>query len=633
MPTQTPARPRVRSSTPPPRPRRRKRGVVGANSKPRLVIGRIVLVLALVVAGLKLIDVQGFQAGALSAQAQQQLQTPIPLPANRGAITDRNGTQLAFSVDIKALYAQPARMRKDWAADAGLHPGVSYEQRTQDIVDLMTQLLGDQVDGPTLLNQLRSNASFVYLDQQVTPGVAAQITGQYAEIGAEDRSLRRYPEDSVGANIVGLANWREDTVPGAVGGLTGLESAMNAQLAGKAGSEMVDTEQGNNNVVIPGSERNVQAAVNGEDVQLTIDTDTQYEVQQLLDEYVAKTRSVSGSAVVMDVHTGQVYALANNDTFNPNQPLTGTNTNTGDQAVTNPFEPGSVNKIVTMAAALDAGVVTPDTVIDVPPSLHVADRTIHDDWTHGDWKMTVAGVFAKSSNIGTDELAQRVGPQNYYDLLMKMGLGARTGVGLPGESSGYVPAIKNWSGSTFANLPFGQGLSETVLQMAGMYQAIANGGVRVSPRIIKSVTKPDGSVVTTPQPAGVRVVKQQTADTLLNMMRGVTQKAAYPNDATGPSAALPGYQIAGKTGTAQEIDPATHSYSDTMNTVTFAGILSAENPRFVVGIMLQNPADHAESAQTAAPLFHDIAAYLAQQYALPATSATAPFMTFVEPQS
>ena len=605
--------------------------MIGANVKPRLVIGRLLLVLALVAAGVQLINVQGFQAAALSAKAQQQLQLSLILPASRGVITDRNGNQLAFSVDVDALYAQPGVMRKNWAKNSKLHPGVSYEQDTQNIADAMSQLLGKAIDEPTLLGQLRSNASFVYLINQVTPAVASQIHTKYPDIGIEPRAMREYPEDNVAANIVGLANWRLDTTPAYLGGLIGLEHALDAQLAGKPGSEVVDTQEGNNDVQIPGSQRDVRPAVNGENVQLTIDTDVQYEVQQLLGQYVTKTGAHDGSAVVLDAHTGQVYALANDNTFNPNLPLTGTNTNVGDGAATGAFEPGSVNKIVAMAAAIDAGLVTPTTIINVPSQLPVADVVIHDDWTHPDQQFTVTGVFAKSSNIGTVEIAQRVGPQNYYDMLMKMGLGSKTGVGLPGESPGYVPAIKSWSGSTFANLPFGQGLTETVLQLAGMYQAIANGGVRVPPRIIDSVTRPDGTVVPTPQPAGVRVVSPQTAGTLLSMMRAITQNAPSPNKATAPSAALAGYQIAGKTGTAQQVDPATHRYSSTMNTVTFAGILSADNPRFVVALMLDNPADHAESGETAAPLFHDIAAFLAQKYNLPVSPSQTPYMTLVQP--
>lgn len=638
MPPTTTQTTRVRPHPAVARPRRRRRSVVGTNAKSRLVLGRLLMVGMLVIAGLKLVDVQGIQAAALSSKAERQQQTTVVLPAIRGSLSDRNGVQLAFSVDIKALYAQPVRMRQDWTSSAKLHPGESYEQHTQNIADLIGRLLSQgaaggnstPVDEQTVLNQLRSNASFVYLDQQVDPGAAAQITGQYPEIGAEDRSMREYPNGTVAANVIGLANWRSDITPGAVRGLTGLESSMNALLAGKPGSEVVDTEEGDSDVVIPNSERDVRPAVNGQSVRLTIDTDTQYEVQQLLAQYVAKTGAKDGSAVVMDAHTGEVYALADDKTFDPNNPAT-YGLIGGDQAVTTPFEPGSVNKIVTMAAALDEGLVTPNSVVDVPSQLQVADRIIHDDWVHPDQKFTVAGVFAKSSNIGTDELAQRVGPTNYYQMLMKMGLGQKTGIGLPGESSGVVPPMNKWSGSTFGNLPFGQGLSETVLQLAGMYQAIANGGLRVAPRIIQSITEPDGTVVPTPRPAGVQVVSQQTASTLLAMMRGVTQKAPYPNGATAPSAALAGYQIAGKTGTAQQIDPICGCYSSSKSNVTFAGILSAENPRFVVSIMLDAPADHAESAQTAAPLFHDIAAYLAQRYDLPVSSSPTPYMTFVLP--
>jgi cell division protein FtsI (penicillin-binding protein 3) len=414
-----------------------------------------------------------------------------------------------------------------------------------------------------------------------------------------------------------------------VHGVVGLESSMDDALAGQPGREAMNTEQGDNSVVIPNSQRVLQQAVPGEDVQLTIDADLQFVVQQKLAQYVQKTGAKMGSAVVLDAHTGEVYALANDNTFNPNDPSTVTATNTGDPAITTPFEPGSVNKVVTAAAAIDENLVTPTSVVDVPPQFQNGDKIVKDDWSHPDWKMTVTGIFAKSSNIGADELAKQVGPQNFYAMLGKMGLGQKTGIGLPGESAGYVPPIDKWSGSTFGNLPIGQGLSMTVLQMAGMYQVIANNGVRVPPRIIKSVTKPDGTVVPTPQPAGVRVISPQAAQTVRMMMRAITQKAPYPQDATAPSAALPGYMISGKTGTAQQVDPACGCYSHGRNTVTFAGILSADNPRFVVGVMLDAPDGDLEGGQTAAPLFHDLASYLVQRYDIPVSTGTTPFMTLV----
>lgn len=618
---------------PQPRPRApRKRKVIGSNSKPRLIIGRLLMVTALVLVGLKLIDVQGFQAPALAAKAEQQSLTRTTIPAQRGTITDRDGTELAFNVDIRALTAQPKTMRANWnnPSVAATHQGVSYEQHTQNIASLMAKLIGPSLDEQQVLTELRSTVSFVYLDKSVDPSIAAKIVAAYPEIGQETRSAREYPDDNVGANIIGLADWRSDPgmTPG-VHGVLGLESAMDSQLAGQSGSEVANTEQGNDNIVMPGSQRLVKAAVPGEDVQLTIDADVQYEVQQKLAQYVQKTGAKMGSAVVLDAQTGEVYALANDATFNPNDPNSITNANVGDPAITTPYEPGSVNKVVTAAAVIADGIATPTSVIDVPPVFQNGDKQVRDDWIHPDWKMTVTGVFAKSSNIGTDELAKMVGPQRYVDMLNKMGLGQPTGIELPGESAGYVPPMSKWSGSTFGNLPIGQGLSMTVLQMAGMYQAIANNGVRVPPRIIKSVTKPDGTVVPTKQPAGIRVISPQAATTVRMMMRAVTQKGHYPQDATAPSAALPGYQISGKTGTGQQIDPTCGCYSHTKNTVTFAGILSADNPRFVVGVMLDAPNGDLEGGETAAPLFHDIAEYLAQRYNLPVSNGQTPYMTLV----
>jgi cell division protein FtsI (penicillin-binding protein 3) len=606
--------------------------VFTGNSKPRLVIGRLVMIVALVFVGIKLIDIQGVEAPELASKAQQQSITPMVIPAQRGTVTDRDGTDLAFNVDIRALTAQPKTMRGQWDDPAaGDHDGITYDQHTQAIADEMHRLIGNSLDEQTVLNQLRSDATFVYLDKSVDPAVATQLTSDFPEIGTEVRSAREYPDGNVGANVIGLANWRTDPgiTPG-VHGVFGLEHSMDKQLAGQPGREVANTEQGNDSVVIPNSQRVLQAAVPGADVQLTIDADVQYEVQQELAQYVHKTGAKMGSAVVLDAHTGEVYALANDATFDPNDPSgTITDTNVGDPAVTTPFEPGSVNKVVTAAAVIDDKVATPTSVIDVPPVFQNGDKQVRDDWIHPDWKMTVTGVFAKSSNIGTDELAKMVGPQRYDQMLQKMGLGQPTGIGLPGESPGYVPPMSKWSGSTFGNLPIGQGLSMTVVQMAGMYQTIANNGLRVPPRIIKAVTRPDGTVVPTKQPAGVRVISTQSAETVRMMMRAVTQKGHYPQDATAPSAALPGYQISGKTGTGQQIDPKCGCYSHTKNTVTFAGILSADNPRFVVGVMLDAPNGDLEGGETAAPLFHDIASYLAQKYDLPVSDGPTPFMTLV----
>jgi cell division protein FtsI (penicillin-binding protein 3) len=631
-PTPAARRPARSVTRPAPRRPRRRPALLSSNSKPRLVIGRIVLIGALVGAGLRLIDVQGLQAPDLAAKAQQQSLTYVTIPAQRGTISDRSGTELAFSVSVQALTAQPKRMRKNWndPAVAASHKGFTYEQHTQAIADEMHRLIGSSLDEQEVLKDLRSTSSFVYLDKAVDPAVAEEITTDFPDIGTEARSMREYPDDSVAANVIGLANWRTDPgiVPG-LHGVFGLENSMDAQLAGQPGKEAMNTEQGNDSVVIPNSQRVLKQAVPGEDVQLTIDSDLQYEVQQKLDQYVKSTGAKWGSAVVMDAHNGQVYALASNNTFNPNDPSTITPTSVGDIAVTTPYEPGSVNKVVTAAAAIDEGLVTPTSVVTIPGTFQNGDKTVKDDWNHGIEKLTVTGIFAKSSNIGADTLAKMVGPKNFAAMLTKMGLGQKTGVGLAGESAGYVPPMSKWTGSTFGNLPIGQGLSMTVLQMAGMYQTIANNGVRVPPRIIKSVTKPDGTVVPTPQPAGIRVISTKAAQSVRMMMRSVTQSAKYPQDGTAPSAAVTGYQISGKTGTAQVIDPTCKCYSHDRNRVTFTGILSADNPRFVVGVMLEQPNGNVAGGTTAAPLFHEIATFLAQKYQLPVSDGPTPYVPLV----
>ncbi|MBO0839840.1 MAG: penicillin-binding protein 2 [Sciscionella sp.] len=632
MPRATPGTPGQRQRRPSPRVYSASRRTAAPEQYPRrITVGKVLLVAALVAAGLKLIDVQAVNAKELSAAGEKQRATVVDIPAQRGEITDRNGTKLAFSVDAKALAYHPVRMRQQWnqASGSGQTQGTTFDQHTQAIADYLRQRLGGAVNEADVLTKLRSTKTFVYLDENVDPGIAADIVNRFPDVETEDRAVREYPSGPVASNIIGVANWRKDVNPPGTHGLTGLESSMDNQLAGTPGKQLVDTEAGNNNVEIPGTTRDLASASPGESVQLTIDSDLQFQVQQMLTQYISTTGAKDGSAVVLDAHTGEVYALASEPSFDPNNLTTLDPTKLGDPAVTTPYEPGSVAKLITAAAVVDGNVAKPTDTIDVPSRLKNADHWITDDWAHPDQRFTVTGVFGKSSNIGTVELARRVGPQNFIDMAHKLGLGQRTGIELPGESAGMVPPMSTWSGSTFGNLPFGQGMSMTVLQMADMYQAIANGGVRVPPRIIDSETKSDGSVVTEQRPAGVRVVSAQSAKTVRDMLRSVVQDAPSPNKGTGAAAAVAGYQISGKTGTAQMIDPACNCYSLSQNRVTFAGILPSDSPRFVVGIMLTGPHKGLDGGQTAAPLFHDIAVYMIQHYHIPVSAQSTPYMPLV----
>ncbi|GAA5173241.1 MULTISPECIES: peptidoglycan D,D-transpeptidase FtsI family protein [Amycolatopsis] len=602
-----------------------------ATGKGRYVAVRVVLVGVLVVAGLKLVQVQGFQAEALSAKAENQRTTTITIPAQRGAIEDRNGVKLAFSVETRALSVNLKIMRKNWAEYAQKNPqlGQNFETRAAAAAKFMAAKLPGKVTEAELLADFHKQQDFTYLVKDVEPSVAEEITGKFPEIGSETQAAREYPGDTLAANVVGVANWRTDDPDVSkhnLHGIAGLEMTRDSDLAGKPGQYVADTAQGSNSVIIPGTERDVQPATAGNDLVLTLDSDVQYALQSQLADYVAKSHAKGGSAVIMDAKTGEIYALADNRTFNPNDPSTYSDPGLNLEAVSTPYEPGSVNKVITATAAIDTGVTTPEQVHDVPGSLVVADHTIHDAWSHGTVKFTTTGIFAKSSNVGTLLLAQQVGPDRYMQYLQKFGIGQSTGLGLPGESRGSVPPRNTWTGTTFGNLPIGQGLSMTVVQMAGMYQAIANNGLRVQPRIVKEEVRPDGTVVPEPAPQSVQVVSPQTATTVRNMLRAVTQSGKSGNSGTAPTAALEGYQISGKTGTAQQVNPATGAYSDSLYNITFAGMLPADNPRFVIGIRLDAPDTTLPAGHSAAPLFHDLASYLTQRYQIPLSPEPTPYM-------
>jgi cell division protein FtsI (penicillin-binding protein 3) len=627
---------------PPPRrpsgPRRLPRRTRPANHHIRVVVVRFFLIAALVAAGVKLIQVQGFEAEALAEKAERQRTTKIDLPAMRGSIVDRNGGQLAFSVESRALAFQPKATRagiathnKNIKDGDGEGEPLDFDTETARMAKVIAAKTGEPED--ELLDKLRADKTFVYLADNVVPEVARQIQDEFPSIITEYRAEREYPGRSTAANIVGVANWRTDD-PNVkkhdLHGLAGLEMLRDNELAGTSGSQIVATEEGGD-VVLPGTERDTQPAVDGSSIELTIDADLQYFLQQALSGYVATAQARGGSAVIMDAKTGEVYALANDKTFDPSDPASRDPELMRNAAVTDAYEPGSVNKVVTALCAIDQNITSPMDVHQVRGSIKVADRTISDAWSHGTQPFTTTGIFAKSSNVGTLMLAQECGPDRFSDYLRKLGLGKRTGVGLPGESPGSVPPRNQWSGSTFGNLPIGQGLMMTVLQMAGMYQTIANDGVRVPPRIVAARVTPDGKRIAEPKAEPVRVVDAKTAKTVRDMFRAVVQDEPSPNNGTGVPAALTGYQIAGKTGTAQQV--VNGKYSDEFYWITFAGILPADDPRFVVGIMIDRPkyVGGPPEGKTAAPLFHAIASHLAQKYNIPLSKEQSPVVPLIAP--
>jgi cell division protein FtsI (penicillin-binding protein 3) len=585
--------------------------------------GNAVVFAVLLVAVGQLFNVQVSKATGLRAQAASQLKVTDVEKAVRGAIVDRNNDKLAFTIEARALTFQPVKIQKQLAEAKAKTPGApDPDRRLHDIAAEVALRLNNKPDATTVLKKLSSNDSFVYLARAVDPVVADAITTKFPEVGSERQDLRQYPGGSLAANIVGGIDWDGH-------GLLGLEESLDASLAGTDGS--VTYDRGSDGVVIPGSYRNRHDAVDGSTVMLTLDDDIQFYVQQQVQQAKDLSGAKNVSAVVLDAKTGEVLAMSNDNTFDPSQDIGRQgDRELGNPAVSSPYEPGSVNKIVTAASLIEFGLSTPDEVLQVPGEIDMGGVTIHDAWEHGVMPYTTTGVFGKSSNVGTLMLAQRIGPDRYADMLGKFGLGQRSGVELPGESAGLVPPIDQWSGSTFANLPIGQGLSMTLLQMTGMYQTIANDGVRMPPRIIKSTIAPDGTRTDEPRPDGVRVVSPQTAQTVRQMLRATVQRDPKgEQQGTGPAAAVDGYQISGKTGTAQQINPGCGCYYDNVYWITFAGMAPTDDPRYVVGIMADNPQHTADGQHgtTMAPLFHNITAWLLQRENVPLSPDPGPPLT------
>ena len=593
--------------------RTRRDGGARVNTRRRTKAALVIVLTLLAVALGPLVTIHTGEGRGLVASSLAQKTRELVLHAQRGAIEDRNGNDLAFTVAGAAIATRPANFQNDG-------------QREQ-VADILVAALGSAVDKTTLMADMRPRAgrSYVYLAHQLMPAQATAIMKQITKVltdknapvlaqntllnavVSEEEDIRSRSDGTLAASIVGMTDRSGK-------GLAGIESKFNAILQGKNGSRTLEVDR--SGTAIPNSVSNLKPAVDGTGVRLTLDPDLQYTVEQQLHEQVLASQAKGGCAVVKGIKDGQIYAIACDEPDNTAAALS-------NRAVSEPFEPGSVNKVVTFAAALDRGLITPTTVLSVDGQIEMGGRNIHDAWGHGPINMTATGILAKSSNVGTLMIAKKVGPTAFAQELAKYGLGKKTGIELPGESAGSYPPQSQWSATSFANLPIGQGVSMTLLQLVDMYQAIGNKGVLVSPTIIAGTTK-DGVFTASKPTATSQVMKPTTAATLLGMLRATVQSGDLYHRGTAKAAAVPGYQIAGKTGTAQQVDPTTHAYSDTLTTATFAGVAPADNPKFAVAIMLDAPVNGSEGGESAAPLFHKIASYVLRADNVPPSPVAAP---------
>jgi cell division protein FtsI (penicillin-binding protein 3) len=574
-----------------------------ANPDRRLRVALVAALAVFTVFGGRLFQLQGLDASALAAKALRSRSTTQALPAHRGDILDASGAVLATTVE-----------RRNITVDQTLVPAYNSKQTSlpssrrgvAGAAQVLAPVLGLSV--PVLVGELTGTRRFNYVIKDVDPSAwravsALDVPGLYSE----PASRRTYPAGQVAASVIGFLG--SDGTP-----LSGIERTDNSLLRGTAGA--VTYEKGKNGQPIATGMSTGTAPVPGRDIQLTIDRDLQWKTQQALAAAVTTTGAKAGTAVILDTRTFDVLALADAPTFNANSPGEAPAADRENRALTDVFEPGSTSKVITAAAALEEGKAKPSTRLTVPGVIHRGGKDFHDAEKHGTEHLTLAGMLAKSSNIGAIKIGERLSPTTMYDYLTKFGLGSPTGVGLP-ESRGILAAAQDWNNSQRYTVLFGQGLSVTALQSADVFATIANDGVRLTPRLVKAVGGPDGQLQQQPEGTQTRVVSAKTARQLRLMLESVVG-----HEGTAYKASIPGYRVAGKTGTADYYDEKLGRYSG--YTASFVGMAPADKPRLVVAVFLQQPVRGYYGGSVAAPVFQQVMTYALTHEGVPPSGTKAP---------
>jgi cell division protein FtsI/penicillin-binding protein 2 len=529
--------------------------------------------------------VQGVQGGGLTADAQSQQMETVPVPGLRGSILDRKGRELAVSEDAVDVIATPYQVKDP-------------PQMARKLAPIL------HISKHDILKNLDSGSSgFAYLARDADLTAAGRIrklglTG----VTTVPASRRVYPEGKLAGQVIGTVG-----VDGQ--GLTGLEAADNT---------IVGATNGEQRVVLDGLgkaiERNtISTATDGQNIKLTLDAAIQARTEDVLANVAQTYQPLGATAIVMNPRNAQILAMANWPTVDPSNPAGASPQALQNMATGFTYEPGSTFKAFTVAGALMEHLVTPSTVFDLPVELQVADRTISDAEPRGPESLTVAQILAQSSNVGAVKIGLEVGAQHFYDWVRKFGFGQPTGVAFPGEEQGIVPTPSEFSGSTMGNLPIGQGLSVTPMQMAAAYSAIADGGILRAPQL---VLDEDGHRV--PEPKGHRIISSKSAAQIRTMLEGVLAPGG-----TASEVSVPGYTLAGKTGTAQVAENGT--YSETKFVASFVGFAPAQDPKLLVAIVVNQPTRGSYYGGTvAAPAFGEIAKFALPYLGIPPDQGTSP---------
>jgi cell division protein FtsI (penicillin-binding protein 3) len=562
--------------------------------------------------GAQLVRIQGFDATAVAQEAQLKREAAQIIPAMRGQVHASDGTVLASSVVRETVVADQQAVCTYGTRKNRCDPATT-EAALQQAATKLAPLLNTTVS--QLVPQLTGTSRYRILSRDVTP-LTWNTISELAIPGInrdrrETRSQRTYPQGTTTAALVGYL-----TGDGKPGG--GIELMMQKHLVGTPGRQTF--ELGRDGTIIPVGESSLVPAVDGNDVTLTINSSLQWYAQNALAQRIKETKAKSGTVVIADVKTGNLLAVASYPSFDPNTDIGKKGAQLSNVAFSDVFEPGSTSKIMTMAAALEEGAVTPSTPVVIPNRLRRYDANFKDSHEHATEYRTVAGTLAESSNIGTILVSETLKSKTLESYFRKFGLGSLSGTGYPGESRGILPASNTWSGTKKATVAFGQGISVTAIQAASVFQTIANDGVRVAPRLVDSVTEADGTVTTTPKSTAKRVVSHQTASDLSRMLEGVVSP-----DGTAEEAQIPGYRVAGKTGTADYYDAKAGGYSG--RTASFIGYAPADDPQIVVAVIIQKPTYPFFGGYVSGPVFKDVTTYALQELKIPPTGKKPPKVT------